>query len=49
MRPAQFEPGRSRGSDDECRRYRPVPTTFDYRANVINLAIEDDWTTEIQQ
>lgn len=49
MRPAQVEPGRSRGSDDECRRYRPVPTTFDYRANVINLAIEDDWTPEIQQ
>jgi hypothetical protein len=49
MKPIQVEPGRSRRPDDECRRYRPVPTTFDYRANVINLTIEDNWTTEIQQ
>lgn len=49
MRPVQVVPGRRRGPDDECRRYRPVPTTFDYRANVINLAIGGDWTAEIQQ
>src|ERR1700760_710825 len=49
MRPVEVEPGRHRGPDDGCRRYRPIPTTFDYRANVINLTIEDEWPTERQE
>jgi hypothetical protein len=41
--------GRDRGDADGCRRYMVNAMSFDTRARILNMAIEDTWDPEIQQ
>jgi hypothetical protein len=41
--------GRARTDADGCRRYMVHAMSFDTRARILNMAIEDSWEPEIQQ
>ena len=43
MRMVEAPPGRTRGQDDGCRRYRPVQFTFDTRAAVLDTKVGEGW------
>lgn len=49
MQMTPVELGRLRTEDDGCRRYRPVAISFDTRANLLSVVIDESWEPKAKE